>query len=171
MPLTNGSWFGSGSGSGCGSGSCYFFVIDIQDANKKLIFLKSSAHYFLKVHLHHFSKLKKLKKNSQSNRNQGFSYYFCLVNIEGSGSGSKPQTNGSGSGSRRPKNIRIWRIRTALEFFDMLFRRCFQTPPILKVRSVGNIARIKDEGQTYPQGFVGRCKVQRGGGGKGVTAV
>ncbi len=41
MPLTNGS--GSGSGSGCGSGSrsCYFFLIDIQDANKKLIFLNS----------------------------------------------------------------------------------------------------------------------------------
>jgi hypothetical protein len=31
MPLTYGS----------GSGSCYFFVIDIQDANKKLIVLKS----------------------------------------------------------------------------------------------------------------------------------
>ncbi len=44
---------------------------------------------------------------SQSSRNQGFSYYFCLV-IEGSGSeaGSKSGfirlTNGSGSGSRRP---------------------------------------------------------------------
>ncbi len=47
-------------------------------------------------------------------RNQGFSYIFCLV-IEGSrfgsgtGSGSIPLTNGSGS--RRPKNIRIRRIR------------------------------------------------------------
>ncbi len=34
IPLTN------GSGSGCGYGSCYFFVIDIQDANKKQFFLK-----------------------------------------------------------------------------------------------------------------------------------
>jgi hypothetical protein len=51
---------------------------------------------------------KKVKKKSQSSRNQGFSYYFCLV-IEGPG--SKPQTNGSGSGSRRPKNIRIRQIR------------------------------------------------------------
>ncbi len=31
------------------------FVIDLQDANKKLIFYSFSAH-FLKVHLHQFSK-------------------------------------------------------------------------------------------------------------------
>ncbi len=59
---------------------------------------KFSAYCFLKVHLHHFSKIKK----SQNNRKQGFSYYFCLM-IEGSG--SVPLTNGSGS--RRPKNIQI----------------------------------------------------------------
>jgi hypothetical protein len=42
------------------------FVIDLQDANKKLILKKSfSAYYFLKM--------------SQSSRSQGFSYYFCLV--------------------------------------------------------------------------------------------
>ncbi len=81
------------------------FVIDLQDANKKLIFFKiNSAFYFLKVHLHHFSKIKKKKKESQNSRNQGFSYYFCMT-IEGSGSG-------------RPKNmwIRWIRIRnTALK--------------------------------------------------------
>ncbi len=39
------------------------FVIDLQNANKKLIIKKSlSAHYFLKVHLHHFSKLKNRKE-------------------------------------------------------------------------------------------------------------
>jgi hypothetical protein len=47
--------------------------------------------YFLKVHLHHFSKIKVIKK-SQNSRNHCFSYYFCL--IEGSESG-------------RPKNIWI----------------------------------------------------------------
>ena len=49
------------------------------------------------VHLHNFSKIK-VKKKSQNNRNQGFSYYFCLM-IEGSRtrSGSTPLTNGSGS--------------------------------------------------------------------------
>jgi len=36
------------------------FVIVLQDANKKLIFF--SAYYFLKVHLHHFSKIKIPKK-------------------------------------------------------------------------------------------------------------
>ncbi len=47
-----------------------------------------------------------LAKRAQCSRNQGFSYYFCLV-IEGSGSGSIPLTNGSRSGSRWPKNIWI----------------------------------------------------------------
>ncbi len=45
---------------------------------------------------------------SQNSRNLGFSCYICLL-IEGSGSGSIFLTNGSGS--RRPKNIRIRRIR------------------------------------------------------------
>ncbi len=37
------------------------FVIDFQEANKKLNFFKNnfSAYYFLKVHLNHFSKIKK----------------------------------------------------------------------------------------------------------------
>jgi hypothetical protein len=37
-------------------------------------------------------------KKSQNSRNQGFSYYFCLM-IKGSGSGSVPRTNRSGYGS------------------------------------------------------------------------
>ncbi len=81
------------------------FVIDLQHANKKLIFWNSfSAYYFLKVHLHHFSTKKGHKKKSQNSRNQGFSYYFCLM-IEGSG--SIPVTNGSAPGFMRPKSIRI----------------------------------------------------------------
>jgi hypothetical protein len=34
------------------------FIIDLQDANKKLILKKISAYHFLKVLLHHFSKIK-----------------------------------------------------------------------------------------------------------------
>jgi hypothetical protein len=65
------------------------FVSDLQDASKKLIFNTIfSAYYFLKAHLHHFSKIKS-QKESQNSRNQGFSYYFCIM-IEGSGSGSVP---------------------------------------------------------------------------------
>jgi hypothetical protein len=91
------------------------FVIDLQDASKKLIFNTFfSAYFFLKLHLHHFSKIKS-PKESQNSRNQGFSYYFCMM-IEGTGSGSRagsgsgsiPLTSGSGSG--RPKNMWI-RIR------------------------------------------------------------
>jgi hypothetical protein len=71
---------------------------------KKLIFNKIfSAYYFLKVHLYHFSKIKS-QKESQNGRNQGFSYYFCMM-IEGAGagSGSIPPTSGSGSGAGRSK--------------------------------------------------------------------
>jgi hypothetical protein len=52
-----------------------------------------SACYFLKVHLHYFSKIKS-QKESQNSRIQGFSYYFCMM-IEGSGplsrAGSDPK--------------------------------------------------------------------------------
>ncbi len=47
--------------------------------------------------LHHSSKIKSHKEVTNS-RNQGFSYYFCLM-MEGSGAGSVLVTNGSG----RPK--------------------------------------------------------------------
>jgi hypothetical protein len=74
------------------------FVIDLQDASKKLIFNKIfSAYYFLKVHLNHFSKIKS-QKESQNRRNQGFSYYFCMM-IEGSGPGGQKTCGSGGSGS------------------------------------------------------------------------
>ncbi len=99
MPLTN------------GSGSCYYrhWPSRCQQKKKKKNFNTIfPAYYFLKVHLHHFSTIKS-QKDSQNSRNQGFSYYFCMM-IEGSGSGSIPLTSGSGSG--RPKNMWI-RIRNA----------------------------------------------------------
>jgi hypothetical protein len=84
-------------------------VIDLQDANKKLIF-----NFFCKLlfeaTLTSVFKDKKSKRVKNS-RNQGFSYYFSTM-IEGSGSragsGSVHVTSGSGSG--RPKNMWI-RIR------------------------------------------------------------
>ncbi len=83
------------------------FVIDLQDASKKQICYTIFSAYFLKVHLHHFSKMKS-QKESQNSKNQGFSYYFCMM-IEGSGSRSIPLTSGSGSG--RPKIMWIRWIR------------------------------------------------------------
>ncbi len=93
-------WSGSGSGS---ADPCLwlmnsdpdpaFFVIDLQDAKGNNFCLNIfPAYYCLKVHLH----ILKSQKESQNSRNQGFSYYFCMV------------TEGSGSG--RPKNMWI-RIR------------------------------------------------------------
>jgi hypothetical protein len=77
---------------------------------KSDFFLCFFAYYFLKLHLHYFSNIKKGIKKSQNSKNQGFPYYFCL--IEGSGakslSGTVHRTNGFGS--RRLKNTWI-RIR------------------------------------------------------------
>ncbi len=98
------------NGSGSWIRTPAIFVIDLQDARKKLIFNTIfSASNFLKVHLHHFSKIKSQKK-SQNRRNHGFSYYFCMmIERSGSGAGSIPLT--SGSGFRRPKNMWIRWIR------------------------------------------------------------
>ena len=118
-------WGGSGSGSTdpCfwemypdpdpGSGSCYFrhWASRCQQKTNLTQFFQLIT--FWKVHLHHFLKIKS-QKESQNSRNQGFSYYFCMM-IEGSGSragsGSIPLTSWSGSGSRRPKNMWIRWIR------------------------------------------------------------
>jgi hypothetical protein len=85
------------------------FVIDLQDANKSNNLNDFFAHY---------------KKKSQGSRNQGFSYFFCLM-IEGSGaaSGSIPLANGSGS--RRPKNMWIRRIRIRIRI-RTTFKHCIK---------------------------------------------
>jgi hypothetical protein len=64
--------------------------------------------YFWMLYLHHFLKTKNHKEVTKVTKQKElrFSCYFCL-NIEGSG--SVLRTNGSGS--RRPKNIRLLRIR------------------------------------------------------------
>jgi hypothetical protein len=42
------------------------FVIDLQDPNEKILKKKSfSASYFLKVHLHHFSKTKSQRSQKE----------------------------------------------------------------------------------------------------------
>ncbi len=102
MPLT--------TGSGCRSGSCYFSSSTFKMPTKNLLFLQSFLLIPFWRYIYIILQRQKFKKKSQTTRNQGFSYYFCLV-IEGSGSGSILLTNGSGSGSMRPNNKRIRRIR------------------------------------------------------------
>jgi hypothetical protein len=52
------------------------FAIDLQDANKKLIKKKSfSAYYFLKVNLHHFAKIKRLKEVKTVGINVFFTFF------------------------------------------------------------------------------------------------
>ncbi len=82
-----------------GSGSFYFRHWPSRCQKKTNVFNTIfTAHDFLKLHLHHFLKIK-IQKESQNSRNQSFSYYFCMM-IEG-----------SGSGSWRPKNMWIRWIR------------------------------------------------------------
>ncbi len=96
----------SRSGCGCGSWSFYFYHWPWRCQPKTNLKKKCYAYYFLKVLLHHFSKVKSKKKL----HNSGFkvlSYYFRLI-IEGSGAASEygfiPMTNGSRLWFRRPKN-------------------------------------------------------------------
>jgi hypothetical protein len=54
------------------------FVIDLQDASKKLIFNTTFyAYYFLKVHLHHFSKIK-VKK---SHKLEGIKVFLLFMHV------------------------------------------------------------------------------------------
>jgi hypothetical protein len=53
------------------------FVTDLQGANKKLI-KKISANYFLKVHKHHFSRIKSQKEVKKTVRIKGFLTIFAV---------------------------------------------------------------------------------------------
>ncbi len=123
MPLTNGS--GSGSWIRILLFSSFTFKMP---AKNKFLNTICSAYYFLKRHLHHFSKIKS-QKVSLNSRNQGFSYYFCMM-IEGSGSGagsgsgSIPPTSGSGSG--RPKNTWILWIRIRIRIRNTAMKKLEQ---------------------------------------------
>ncbi len=61
-------------------------------------------------YIHHSSKIKKVIKQSQNSRNEGFSDYFFLM-MEGYAAGSVLVTSGSGCGSGRPKNILFVPVR------------------------------------------------------------
>ena len=89
---------------------------------------------------HHFCKLKSLKE-WHNRRNQGFSYYFCM--IEWSWTGSIPLTNG-GSGSRRPKISRIRRGFKTLKCkkFKITWRAGFIAVLYSWVKSVCGLALL-----------------------------
>jgi hypothetical protein len=75
----------------------YIFIIDLQDANKSF-----SAYYFLKVLLHHFSKIKSQKEVTKHVKIKVFLTILALIEGSGSESGSIPLTNGSGGSGFGP---------------------------------------------------------------------
>ncbi len=85
-------WIRTPGGSGSASGSC-FFRHWLAKKNSKFFF----AYHCLKVHFNLSSKIKS-HKEVKKGRNQGFSFYFCLM-MEGSESGSWRSKNLWGSGS------------------------------------------------------------------------
>ncbi len=80
-------------------GSCFFRHWPSR-CQQKTIFVQT---FFLLItvrrYIYIIFQIWKSQKESQNSRNQGFSYYFCMMT---EGSGSIPKTNGSGSG--RPKD-------------------------------------------------------------------
>jgi hypothetical protein len=86
----------------------------------------------LKLLFHHFSTIKSHKEVTKS-RNQGFSYFFCLM-IEGSG--SRHLSSGSVSGSRRPKNIRDYESGSA-SLYERVKIITFSTKPVAMGQLVG----------------------------------
>ncbi len=91
-----------------------------------------SAYYCLKVHLHNFPKIKS-QKESQNSRNQGFSYYFCMMT---EGSGSISLTSGSGSESGRPKNMWIWWIRIKIRIRNTAWKYVRPRPKSRQLRTL-----------------------------------
>jgi hypothetical protein len=95
-------------------------VIDLQDANTKLIVKKRVfCLYLFEGTRTSLFEDKKSKRNNQNSRNQGFSYYFFMIE----GSGSIPATIGSGL---RLKNmwIRWFRIQIGKTAVLNQLRRC-----------------------------------------------
>jgi hypothetical protein len=116
MPLTN------------GSGSFYFRHCPSR-CQQKTNLKKSFPVYCILLYLYIIFKDKKSEKDVTNSRNQGFSYYICLM-IEG-----------SGSGSGRPKNTWI-RIRIRIRI-----RRLVSGPgcePRMKIRiRIHRVKKIK----------------------------
>ncbi len=85
------------------------FVIGFQDAKKNKFFSDLACFLLFEGTFTSVFKDKKVIKRSQNSRNQGFSYFICLM-MEGSGSG-------------RPTNIRTLRSgsRTLLSPFQFFF--------------------------------------------------
>jgi hypothetical protein len=69
---------------------------DKMPTKNNFFFQRFLAYYFLKVHLHQFSKIK-VKKKSQNSINEDFSYFFLLVNGR-----IRIHKKNNGSGSGRP---------------------------------------------------------------------
>ncbi len=116
--------FGPGSADPClclMDPDLVIFVIDPQDANKKLIFVKELL--LITFWRYIYIIFQRSQKELQNSRNQGVSYYFCVM------------MEASGSGSRRHKNmwIRIRIRNTESETYLHVTWRLVSGPPCRRV--------------------------------------
>ncbi len=114
-------WSGPGSGSGSADPCLWLmdpdpaiFVVDLQDANKKLI-LKNSFFAYYRTFWRYVYIIFKDKKSKRSHKAVGIKVFLTIFAWWWKDPDPDPDphlvTNGSGSGSRRPKNMWIRWIR------------------------------------------------------------
>jgi hypothetical protein len=117
MPLTNGSGFGSG----CGSGSS-IFIIDIEDANKKLFYKKFFCILLFEGTFTSYFKDKKSKRSHKTVKIKVFLHpYLWLMHPDPDPVG--PKTCGSGgSGSGSGSATLIVGYRNAAETSKVVYR-------------------------------------------------
>jgi hypothetical protein len=104
------------------------FVSDLQDSHYKLTFSKFFAYYFLKLHLHHSSKLRSHEGVTKQQELRFLSLFLLDEEGSGAGTGSVTHTNGSGW----PKNIRILWIRIRLRIRNT---GCASALTLLRIRN------------------------------------
>ncbi len=123
--------------SGSGFGPCYFRHQPSR-RQQKINFSTNYllTRYFLKVHFHHFSKIKSQKEVTKQQESR---FFLLFLLDDRSWYGSIPLTNGSGSRSRRPKNKRFGGSGFGSQSAT-LFPSIMNKTPVLKTPSLQPLA-------------------------------
>ncbi len=130
VPLTYGSSSGSGSES-------WSFRQWFSRCKKNEFFSNFFASYFLKIHLHQSSKIKKSQRSQKTVEIKVFLTFFCCLMMQGVRIQIRIHTNNDRSRSGRPKNLRIRIHNTAVCNFSSSYQL-----------SLFNVEETVEEGQS-----------------------